>query len=541
MFTEALDVELILTIKDKKIKIPGGNVRRIKGELYLFGFECEVSFYIYSEEKKDSLYPMFLNDDIIEASILLSPHFKEKSKDFFNIKLEGIVKEKQILSEDIIENIHLKQNPVLCREYFIRFVDKAKFLWTNYFPCDLKVNKKVIDLFKFHELGVKVRYDIDELNENKSINTLPLGVEDNKASYYDFLIWYISKFYGGLFYDYENNSYIISKKIPKKNKNFLINKTEVEWYHVTFPVHLNYDLELLNGCAKVKERKVLSSSKKIHEDLKHSKVFLCPIVSDFEKRVSIEREHYKKKKYPKIELRFKKLPQSGHIFPGKLLKFKGELWSKDQFVKDKEFYINTLSFELVSIEKETESYKDLEYNKFTTNMKLIADSKENECIELPEYRDPRFPMLVEGYVVSEFGDEKDETYQVYKDDRGIEFYKVSIPIFDDAQIIVQYNPIFLPGHFYFPLYKGTKVLVSLYMHEAFIERILEWREGARLPLDAQNNSIIMGKTKTSQISLISFYDKNKPKLEIKRTSQKDTQIVEMGEGVIIFETKEEKD
>jgi hypothetical protein len=161
-------------------------------------------------------------------------------------------------------------------------------------------------------------------------------------------------------------------------------------------------------------------------------------------------------------------------------------------------------------------------------------------VSLPSFTPPVFPIYVEGKVVSEQGDREAETYQIYQDKKtSLDQYKVTIPLWNKQQVVVPFEPNFFTGHFYFPDYKNARVLVALDFHSGRIERFLDWRAGARLPMDGQGNHMLLGKSAKSQTSLHHVYVDDKPVLEMKRTSGKDTEMIKMVEGNLILETKEE--
>jgi len=58
-------------------------------------------------------------------------------------------------------------------------------------------------------------------------------------------------------------------------------------------------------------------------------------------------------------------------------------------------------------------------------------------------------------------------------------------------------------------------------------------------MDSQGNHMLLGKSAKSQTSLRYVYVDDKPVLEMKRTSGKDTEMIKMVEGNLILETKEE--
>jgi hypothetical protein len=150
-------------------------------------------------------------------------------------------------------------------------------------------------------------------------------------------------------------------------------------------------------------------------------------------------------------------------------------------------------------------------------------------------------MLVEGKIVSEQGAEKAETYQIYQDSyQSLDRYKIDIPLFKNQKVIVDFEPFFFPGHFYFPVYKNARVLVALELHSGRILRFLDWREEGRLPMEGQGNHLLFGKTPESKTSVQHKYVDEKPQLTVTRVSAKDTQLISITEGSMILEAKENK-
>ena len=158
----------------------------------------------------------------------------------------------------------------------------------------------------------------------------------------------------------------------------------------------------------------------------------------------------------------------------------------------------------------------------------------------PAWVAPRWPFELEGKVVSEIGADDEETYQIYQDAQtSVDLYKVDVPLFANARVIVAYEPIMMSGHFYFPAYKGERVLLSFEFDRAHFAGFLDWRPGARLPLDTQGNHILFGKKAASQTSLRHTYADAKPLLTLARTSDKDTQTLVIEEGTLSIVVKED--
>ena len=115
-----------------------------------------------------------------------------------------------------------------------------------------------------------------------------------------------------------------------------------------------------------------------------------------------------------------------------------------------------------------------------------------------------------------------------------------MPLWGDQIITVPFEPNLLPGHFYFPAFKGERVLVALGLEHFTLERFLDWRADARLPADAQGVHLLVGKTPESNTSMKHYYEEGNPLFLLKRTHEKDTITLKLREGGLLLEVKEEQ-
>ncbi len=542
MFNDSLEIRLNLHIDGKDFSIPCGNIKYLKCELYQYGFESIVNFWISSEEKSDVLYPHFITNKIIEVNLDIYAHFTEKDQDkkVNSITLSGIVTKKAILDELVIENVHLKKNPVLYRCYQIVFKDRAQVLLKQHYPTDLVTNKKIKDLFvKNTPSKVTIKYNWQFLNKDYAINTLPLGSPKNKASFYDFIIWFVNKYNGVFNYNYRDKCYYVTNTKEQSDKFSIVNKKDISSYYITFLNSPRYNIEILNVCSKNVQKKTIQYDSSI-KDIEKTIIINTPISSIYEEEVSLEREKTKRVATHLVNVYFNHFLNI-KLCPNDLIKFSGPNWSKEQFIKEKIYRINYVSFEATALNKEADSDLNMPHNRYSIRQEIILEPKDDESVSLPDFIEPYFPLLVEGYVVSEIGKDNEYTYQIYQHPQtSVDQYKIKIPLFNNQEVIAPFEPIFSPGHFYFPIYKGARVLISLNLHDAYIKRFLEWKEGARLPSDTQGDHLLLGKNAKNQTSISHIYIDDKPVLKIKRINQTDTQLVKIEEGTITIETKEEE-
>jgi hypothetical protein len=192
-----------------------------------------------------------------------------------------------------------------------------------------------------------------------------------------------------------------------------------------------------------------------------------------------------------------------------------------------------------AVRQETEKGIGGEQADFNVEMRATLEEQNNPVRIFPPFKTPRYPLPVEGNIISETGAAGDKTYQIYTDDKtSLEYYHVHVPLWD-LKVKTPFVTDIVTGHYFFPAFKDTRVVVDLFLHTACINRFLDWGEGTRLPMDSQGNHILFGKNNLSETSLRYLYEENKPVFSIKRTSQKDTELLKMSEESIVLQTREE--
>lgn len=537
MFADALELTLNLTIKGKTFNILGGNVKSFTIDLHSYGFTSHFTFWVSDEKEKDTLFALFTKQDLIEVLLEVAPHFKPKNKQLEPIKLQGLVTQKNILTERTIESIHIKGHPVLYRYYEIAFADPAYVLWRQHFPCDLMVDKSVKDLLNAHKGSVELKYDWDVLDDKFAIIALPLGIEKNTASFYDFVFWYVASLNGVLSYDCNANSYTLSKNKSADGKPIPLRKAELHDYTIAFPETVRHTVNLLNAYSKDPKHKQITQSQSV-DGVHHDCLVRFPIASDFEKRSAVETQKLKIREH-ELHVTFCRFPLMTYN-TGCLIKFEKNTWSAEVFPYNKVYRVRDIFLKANSVERELTADHNMPYARYNIDMTSHLELKSEEWVSLPKFIPPEFPLYVEGVVVSEQGKDEDITYQIYQDSKtSLDQYKVTIPLWENQKIVVPFEPNFFTGHFYFPIYKGARVLVALEFQSGRIERFLDWRDGARLPMDTQGNRMLMGKTAKSQTFINHDYVDQKPIFKVKRTSDNDTQRITLEEGSLILETKEE--
>ena len=538
MFSDALGLELELTIDGETFNVPGANVKSLRINLRPYGFNARLSFWVSSETREDKLFPCFIKHDLIDVKLNVEPHFKPKDIEIESLDLQGFVTGKAVLKELTIENVHLKGNPVLYRHYRIDFADPARVLWKQHFPCDLLVDGTVKDLIEANKAtGVNLKYDWEALDEKFAINTLPVESGEKEAGFYDFIIWYAASHNGVFSYNLKENEYTLSGSNVQTGQPINMSKLEIAEHSIAFPPTIRYNDRLMNTFSEEPQPKETSRDQ-AKESLRHDILLRLPIASDFEKAFNLESKKQKIRSH-EIHLTHCRFPQITYR-PGVFVKLESGLWSDEIFPHGTEYRVRDIFLHARAVDEEPDADHNMEYSRYNIDMCSRLELKNEGALNLPGFKTPSYPIYVEGKIVSEQGDKEEETYQVYEHPQtALDQYRVKIPLFDNKEIVVPFEPLFAPGHFYFPAYKGERVLVALDFHAARIERFLDWRPEGRLPMDSQGNHLLMGKTASSKTSINHVYVDNKPQLNVKRTSDNDTEKIQLHEGIIILETKEE--
>lgn len=538
MFADPLAIELTLTIAGTPFSIPGAQVKRLAIDLHWWGFEGEVEFWLAEEYETDRLVSSWKEKDLVEVYLAVAPvTWSEVETAPAPLALKGLGTEKRLH-----ERIYKLTTgaPSIARRYTLRFADAAQVLWKQHFPTDLHVEtakmKDVIDAHKGAK--IKTSYDWPELDVERPIIFLGLGDPRNDASFYDLLIWYV-RTRGGVFtYESDLDEVQLTAAKPELAEATALPKADVAALEVVFPESPRYDTHVLNsyvGAAEDKEVKQEKSVTGIRRDV----LLTTSIAARVDARVTVETAKLVHPE-PEVHVTFAQFPRIT-FRTGTFIAFSDAMWSDKLYCKTKTYRVQDISFRATNENQEATADPNLDRAGFRCEYRAVLEDTADTVVRLPPFRVPRFPVHLEGKIVSETGDAPQETYQIYTDSNtSVEQYKVEVPLFANKKIVCDFNPNTLPGHFFFPAYKGARVLVALDLETAWIKRFLDWRPGAKLPADGQGNHLLLGKKEKDQTSISHVYVDSKPVLKVKRNLEKAVEYIEIKEGAMVLHTEKEK-
>ncbi|MGZ4953772.1 MAG: hypothetical protein ACXV8Q_01555 [Methylobacter sp.] len=537
-FTEDLTITLALTIAGQAHTIPAGNVKFLELNLTPYGFNGKVSFVVSCEESTDALFtPISTQSDLIELSLEVKAYSADTSTVISPLTLSGLVTTRGF-SEQTLTNILKTQAFMLHRHYHLEFADPAQVLWKQHYPCDLLTDTTLKALITAHKSEkIDLLYDWEFLDKTHPVLALSLGAPGNQASFYDYLIWLVDSNNGVFSYDFSTKKYSLSTAKIQSGTAQSLNYLEVSTYGVTFPEIRRHQPNVLNAYSESPQTTAVANDQ-MASPIRRDYIARYPIAADMQARVTLETARLKQHLH-EVWVEYKHF-QMEVTPPGKLVDFKGSTaWNASLFVHANTYQVREWQFVAHSVEQELTHDLNNAYSRYDIEHSLKLDSSLELNVALPSYTLPVYPFFVEGKVVSEQGEDADVTYQFYTDeDTSIIYYQVSIPLWASKKVRAAYQPNFDGGQFYFPPYKNARVLIGLGFDSAVISEFLDWGSGTALPMDSQGNQLVMGKSTTSQNIIKHSYVDSKPELQIQRTEDKDTELLQFSDGYIILQTQQ---
>ncbi|KFE63041.1 hypothetical protein [Hyalangium minutum] len=542
-FEDRLAVSLTLTVEGQAHAIPPGNIQSFHLELHGWGLEGRVEFILTDNKslggkQKDTLLPDFLKPGLAEVALEVSAvqtDAKPKQKPT-PLKLQALVSSKALVE---LPGGSGPKAALLHRRYTVHFLDAAQLLWRQHHPCALYTQKTFKDVLDEHK-GEKIQltYDWDAVL-GVSQPLLFLGLErELGASFYDLLQWYLERHQGVLAYDAEKGSYSLLGAKSEKGKPLELDPGEVASLEVHLPEVIRHGATILNAVAEDPKREELTHAQAV-KGLRQDVLLCTPLADSVQARVDLEKARLEARGM-ELELEWRRMPAQAFA-PGTLVKLSPEKgWNPASVAAKDTFRIRSMSLHGQALVADPDAEREASSAGFHFQMSTRLERQDERWIDRPAYTPPRFPRYVEGLLVSEVGEEKHETWQVYSEEKtSLDSYRIQLPIFEDQVVSAPFNPNLLPGHFYFPAYKKERVLVALDFQRAWVKRFLDWRASARMPQESQGVQLLMGKTPTNGATLQQSYEDDKPVLLLQRTHEKDLGVIRLREGSMRIQIKEE--
>jgi len=540
-FADRLAVTLTLSIGGTQHVIAGGGVTELELDLRSYGFSGSLAFLVQDDQAHgggftDELLADFLKPDLIEVSLAVSVVLvTPEAGPIQPIALAGLVTDKSV-SEVLFRKA--AGLPVLVRRYRIAFADPAQVLWTQHFPCQLYTDKSMVDVINDH-LGDKitVSYDFSALAESRRLVFLHLP-RGAGASFWDFVSWYLDGCAGVLSYDYAQASYLVAAAKSEAGTPIQLFGDDLDRAELHYPEVPRYAPVVLNSSADSPRTEPVTQAQ-AQAGIRSDVLLRTPIAQAVDDQVTLEG---KLTVIPCCEahLGFARMP-SDTLVPGTLVELPAaNRWSSESSLVGVTWRVRRLHLRAVAPPRPLDRDLQLASTGYQVEVSAELEDKTEPRIDRPRFREPSYPGLVEGKVVSEQGQDGEKTYQVYRDaDTSLDEYQVTVPLWDNQVVSAPFEPILGSGNIYIPSYRAERVLLALEVHSARIVRLLEWRAGAPLSMEVQGEHILFGKSDDSQTSVNHVYDGDKPVWSVARKNQSDTALIQLREGTLFLQVKEQ--
>ena len=531
-FQEELQCELSLTLGGKAFSILGGQVKHLSVRMAQHGFSASVTFWTSLEKKDEPLFQAFQKQDLAQvrlAMAVVDPALPSPPKP---LVLQGLARSRRLLAKT---HGSTKGSERVFRRYTIEFADAAQVLWRQHRPVELHTDISMQEVLDAHKASLQLTYDWATLRQKQPMLCLALGADAPGVSFYDFVMSYVAANNGVWSYDSQKNEYLLADSKPASGAAVPLDRLGVQHVQVHLPPPIRHGTRVLNALANGPTTTPLTHPQAA-SGISHDVLLRTPITSIAEQRQKLEKTRLQVRQRL-LHLFFKKFP-SVDISPGALVRLEGPLWPKGFTGLDEDQRVLDLELEAHSEHEGTHDEQQAASAGYQVLMSARLESSSEPVVALPPYRVPRYPIHVEGLVHSPGGEPQDRRWLIVDDeDTSVSYFRMTVPLWNQT-VSVPAEPIHFPGHFFFPPYKNTRVLVELHFDRAELIRFIDWKEGVRTPQDGQGDQILLGQNKTSQTGITHDFQEDKPVLRMHRTSGGDTQIIRMGEGHLFIQVKE---
>lgn len=533
MFVERLSLKLELTIGSTTKTVTAGDIKHMDLVLHPWGFEGEITWWSVSREQasEDALFSSFMGTDVVAAKLSVARTFDDVEESPSVLVVKGLAFERDV-EERVVPDV--AGAPVLQRRYRIRFADRGKVLWSQHHPKALYVDKTYKDVVD-DNLPQGVTTSVDWTAATKKHPVLSLNLERGEASFYDYVVWLLDTKGGGLFYDVAGDSYALRGAKPEVSSTDSLRSEEVASIAILYPRIRRETVNVLNAYTDAgTKRKAITNASAV-EGVRQDHLVRSSVASDLESRVTLETARSKQGQ-PAARFVLRAFPANA-LKPNKGLSL-DDTFSTNLAQSGKDHRITRVHITAQATAPEAGQATADVSNRYQVDYVVDGELAADPRMHHPPHAVPTWPLVVEGKVLSETGAEAEGTYQFYQDEASsLDVYKVKIPLFADQKVIATFEPTSISGHFYFPMVKDARVLIALDFDGARVVEFLDWRPGARLPLETQGNHILLGKQKDDETSIRHVYEDAKPLLSIQRKKAEDTQLIKVSEGTILIETK----
>jgi len=534
-FVDTLAATLTLKIGTQSFEVLAGDIKKLELDIHPSGLSGSATFWFVAvaAQSEDTLFSSFVDHDLVEVTLELARHLDETYEEASSMTVKGIVTEKSVLERAFEE---VDGQPVLQRQYMIRFADRATVLWGQHRPTAIYVDKSIKDLIEANKpADLTMKYPWTDATTSLPVLALGLGGKGNDASFLDFMVWLCHTQNLGFCYDSAADEYSLVSQKPTGNLAKTLWQAQIASVSARFPEIRRDAGTVLNSYTDASVKKKDLTNDDGVNGVRTDHLMRSSVASDADTRATLEGKRMTQRE-PEAVVYHKIFPTTPLVPPMKA-SFDAAFGS-NIYQSGKTYRVQRTRISAEAVSQEPTDDNGEESNAYRIVHETILELTSDAAFRYPPFKRPVYPFSVEGKVLSETGDDTLGTYQIYQDSASRDVYRVKVPLFDDIQVIAPFEPSYQTGHFYFPAIRDQRVLLEMSFDRARIRQFLDFRTGARLSADTQGNHLLLGKAEKNQTSIRHVYEEDKPKLIIERTMDKDLQVITISEGSIKLTTQE---
>lgn len=534
MFSDRLKLALTLAIGGESFAVASGGIERADVVATRYGFDAEIAFYVSSETAADALFASFSTSALQKATLTVANGrviFADAASE--PLTLTGYVTHRRVRE---VTSRAISGKPIVGRHYVIRFADPAQALWRPHRPIELYVDTSMKDVIDLHKAqGMTITYDWAQLGEALDVLCVGLGGEQD-ASFYDFVIWYLHENHGVLELDPGTCAYRIGKTKARGGESLDVDLETVAELRLLGPAPPRFATTVLNPSTEAAIMAKPLTNDQSTTGVRAGAFAHTLLAAKFDQRVQIEGEWLVSDEH-RVEIIYKAAPE--HFRPPGQIMVLGDAFSRQLYPSGKKYRAIEIRLRARRIDTDDgEADVTSATAPYEIDLRAELELSSDPTPRLPPFARPRYPVMVEGRVLSASGQDADRTFHALEGEKDSLFrYRVHVPLWNKT-VVAPFVPGGLTGHFFFPAFKNQRVLMALDFSAARISSFLEW--AGKLPKDTQGDQLVLGWNDTNETIMSHVYEDNKPVLRVARRLEGDTETLTVSEGTIRMVVKEEE-
>ncbi|HEY0479927.1 MAG TPA: hypothetical protein VGD37_20550 [Kofleriaceae bacterium] len=513
--------------------VPGANLKRLRLSLAPHGFSGEVAFWVRADAAGEALHQVLTGDAPLELELGVA-RARYLGTPPPPLAVRGAVVGRRFVE---LTTDDIAGRPVRFRRYQLALEDPARAAWSLHHPTQVFVDKSLADVVRAQLVGdMALEVAWPEIAQKRALVCLGLGEDD--ASFHDFVAWLAASHAGHFTLDYAGRGYRLSERKARVADPAALDREAVAELEVLVPEPARHQQRFLNswiGMDAVTAVDLVRARPPLTRDV----LVHTPIPRDVSTRVDRDARRLAAGRH-ELAVRFGRFPEV-LLAPGAGLTLEDETFSPKLAGFGETLRVAGLELSARALDESAEFDLELASTVYAIELSARLEHEDDPRTRVPAFRTPRYPIELEGRIVSAVGATGDRAYTVYEDDTtSQDRYRVLLPTWN-VTIEVPFTPLFQPGHLYFPAYRDARVLVAVSLDRARLTSFLDWGPSVRLPLASQGNHILFGKNTTSETSLRHWYVDSLPELQLRRAHSGNIGVVAVKEGAILIETFDDDD